>query len=73
MGLNIYFIRNVLKTFAKSLGISYHHMDVAMGVLVVVHVDVALPGTALGLCISVLVIAFGLKYTEGPWGILAPR
>ena len=46
-------------------------MDVAM--VVFVGGGVVFTGTVLDLCVAVLVVAFGLKSTEGPCGVLTPE
>ena len=48
------FTTNVPETFIKNLGIRYHHIDVA-----VVDLDcvcVIVPGTVVGLCVTVFVV-----------------
>ena len=62
VGLDAYFTASVLETFTKTLGIRYHHMDVA--VVVVATVTVFWP-----VCCCTLV-AFGLKSIEGSGGVL---
>ena len=55
---------------AKTLSIRYHHMDVA--VVNLVGVGVVLVSVS-GMCITELVVAFGLKSAEGPCVILASK
>ena len=71
MDLDVYFTINVLETFAKTPGITYHYVDAVVIILVVAGVIV--PGTVLGLCIAVHMVAFGLKFIKRPYGVLAPK
>ena len=57
--------------FLKPLVKGSHYVDIAVDILVAVGfigIGVNAPGTVLGLCIGLLVVAFGLKSIEGPCG-----
>ena len=74
--LNAYPTTNALNTSVETLGIRYHHVDLTVVFFLavgVVGIGVVVPGTNVGMCVSVLVVDFSLKSVEGPYGVLVPE
>ena len=76
MDLHVYLITNVLDTFTETPGIRYHHVDVAVVVLVVFSiacVGVIVPGTSdVSMCVAVHMVVLGFESAESPYGVFAP-
>ena len=68
--LDAYFTTNVLETFNDTHGKRYHHVDVAVVVLVVDVVTA--PRTVVSLCVAVCMVVLGFKYIESLWELLLP-
>ena len=64
MDLDPYLTTNVLKVFAVTPDIRFHHVDITVVALVVVGVvgaDIIAPGTVMGLCGVVPKVVLGFK------------
>ena len=73
--LDSYFTTNVPESVAETLGIRYHHMDVAVIVLLfvgIIGVGAIVPGTVVCLCVAVSIVVLSLRSAEGLYGMLAP-
>ena len=61
MDLDTYLTTNVLDTFAKTLVIRCHYLDVIVVVVGVVGAVVTTPGTGMGLCVAIFMVVLVFK------------
>ena len=72
MDLHSYLTTNDLDTFAETLSIRYHHVNVIVVVVGLVVAGVIPCGTDMGLCFAIFMVVPGFKSIKGLCWVFAP-